>query len=183
MKDLKGFSNYTINKDAEIINKKTGLVRKIQLNKKLGYYQIALYTENKQSIKYIHRLIAEHFIPNPHNLPEVNHIDSNRLNNSIDNLEWVDSRTNSLHAVGMGRRDHVSRMSNKDIEDAYNLFIAGNSYKEVSEKLNNSWKPGFLSVKVKQYAQRNNLSNTLNSELERQRIARANKNLEKINGV
>ena len=183
MKDLKGFSNYTINRNAEITNKKTGLVRKNQLNKELGYYQIALYSGNKQTVKYIHRLVAEHFIPNPHNLPEVNHIDSNRLNNSVSNLEWVDSRANSLHAVGMGRRDHVSRMSDKDIEDAYNLVIAGYNYTEISEKMNNSWKNGFLSVKVKKYAERNGLLDILNKELKRQQANRARKNLKKINGV
>jgi hypothetical protein len=47
----------------------------------------------------IHRLVAKHFIPNPYNLPEVNHMDLNKQNNYVDNLEWVSRKQNSHHAV------------------------------------------------------------------------------------
>lgn len=54
--------------------------------------------ENGKTIKqiryYTHRLIAETLIPNPHNLTEVNHLDEDKLNNCVDNLEWVDHKTN-----------------------------------------------------------------------------------------
>ena len=56
---------------------------------KAGYYQIALVNNGKRIKKYVHRLIAEAFIPNPQNKPEIDHIDTNRVNNSIDNLRWV----------------------------------------------------------------------------------------------
>ena len=51
-----------------------------------------------------HRLIAEKFIPNPDNKPEVNHIDGNKSNNSIENLEWVTSSENQLHSYRTGLR-------------------------------------------------------------------------------
>lgn len=180
---INNYDNYLISKTGDIKNIKTGKYKKATKNKSLGYSQVTLYSNNIKSTKYVHRLIAEHFIPNPNNLSEVNHIDSNRDNNSIDNLEWVDSRTNSLHAVGMGRRDHLTRMDESKIKEAFELVMKGFSYKEVSKILKGSWQSGFLSVKVKQYAKRYNLDTLLLKELEKQRVTRGNKNLEKINGV
>lgn len=52
----------------------------------------------------VHRLVAIQYIPNPHNLPEVNHIDGNKLNNHKDNLEWVTRSENSKHAYQKGLR-------------------------------------------------------------------------------
>ena len=72
-------------------------------------------------------------------------------------------------------------MSQADIKQAYELVMNGNSYKQVSELLNSSWQSGFLSVKVKQYAERNSLLGELSAELKKQRIARSLKNLESIN--
>ena len=59
-----------------------------------GYLKVTLYKNNKQKPYYIHRLVAEVFIPNPENLPEVNHKDENKLNNNAENLEWCDREYN-----------------------------------------------------------------------------------------
>ena len=63
-----------------------------------GYRAIDL--ENKKYL--VHRLVAEAFIPNPKNKPQVNHKDLNKLNNCVDNLEWVTSRENNIHARLLG---------------------------------------------------------------------------------
>ena len=63
-----------------------------------GYCLIKLTKDGKEQHCLIHRLVAEAFIPNPNNLPEVNHKDGNKENNRIDNLEWVTSRENKIHA-------------------------------------------------------------------------------------
>jgi hypothetical protein len=68
------------------------------------YLKVNLRTnEGKTLNKKIHRLVAEHFIPNPHNKPCINHKDFNRCNNHIENLEWATYKENSQHMVKAGR--------------------------------------------------------------------------------
>lgn len=59
-----------------------------------GYEQVVLCKNSKTKTIRIHRLVAQAFIPNPSNLPEINHKDENKLNNNVDNLEWCDSSYN-----------------------------------------------------------------------------------------
>lgn len=74
------------------------LMKKPTITKR-GYWEISLYKNGKGIRKKIHRLLALSFIDNPKNCPQVNHIDNNRLNNEISNLEWVTNRENSCHRV------------------------------------------------------------------------------------
>ena len=64
-----------------------------------GYMSVMLWKDNKSKNFYIHRLVAEAFIPNPYNLSQVNHIDENKQNNSIDNLEWCDVKYNNNYGT------------------------------------------------------------------------------------
>lgn len=64
-----------------------------------GYLQITYKLNGNKKVRYIHRLVAEKFIKNPKNLPQVNHIDGNKSNNSVENLEWVTALQNIHHAV------------------------------------------------------------------------------------
>jgi len=59
----------------------------------------------------LHRLVAEHFIPNPEGLPQVNHIDGNRHNNIVDNLEWCCSRDNIKHAYATGLKTNKGEVN------------------------------------------------------------------------
>lgn len=67
-----------------------------------GYLDIGLRIDNNSKFHFVHRLIAEVFIPNPGNLPEVNHLDGNKTNNCAENLQWVTSAQNKRHAVDTG---------------------------------------------------------------------------------
>jgi len=63
-----------------------------------AYYAVCLCKNNYKQRKHIHRLVAEAFIKNPENKPQVNHIDGNKLNNNLDNLEWVTISENVIHS-------------------------------------------------------------------------------------
>lgn len=71
-----------------------------------GYPRVLIYKDKKVHAKRIHRLVAINFIPNPLNKVSVNHIDGNKLNNHVDNLEWSTWKENSDHAVMTGLNKH-----------------------------------------------------------------------------
>jgi len=90
-------NDYEITQDGLVINKNTNHVLKPQPNAK-GYLRVSI----GKKLVFVHRLVAEKYIPNPENLPQVNHKDGNKLNNNVDNLEWVDNQQNRDHAVLTG---------------------------------------------------------------------------------
>lgn len=67
-----------------------------------GYCGVTLYKNNVGKSYRVHRLVAQAFIPNPENKPEVNHKDGNKKNNCVDNLEWVTGKENTIHAWNTG---------------------------------------------------------------------------------
>lgn len=95
-----------------------------------GYLKVVLQKERKVKTYNVHRLVAEAFIPNPNNLPQVNHIDENKLNNNINNLEWCSSKYN----INFGNRN--IKVSNKlkgvpkSAKHRENISIARKKYYE-----------------------------------------------------
>lgn len=71
-----------------------------------GYLQITVGKNGDRSQYRVHRMVAEAFIPNPNNLPEVNHKDYDRKNNNVDNLEWSTHADNVAHSAGTGHYSH-----------------------------------------------------------------------------
>ena len=98
MKEIKGFESYGITEDGNVINLKTGKRLRPFVNSN-GYVSAQFTIKGKHFVRLIHRMIAEAFIPNPEAKPYVNHIDGNKLNNSIDNLEWCTAQENTEHAA------------------------------------------------------------------------------------
>lgn len=81
--------------------------------------------------RYVHRLVAQAFIPNPDQLPEVNHIDSNRGNPEVENLEWCTSQRNKLHSIQQGNRK--TKLSPAQVLDIRKRLSEGESLTKVAE--------------------------------------------------
>jgi hypothetical protein len=104
-------------------------IRKSHPNKNTGYHQVLLQNGKlklKPKLFYVHRLVALHFIPNPNNLWEVNHLNFKRDDNRIENLEWVTKRENLIHSIP--NRNNIVKQILNDNE----LLEKGlNSYKKI----------------------------------------------------
>lgn len=94
-KDIDGFEEYQISTWGNV--RRNGRLIKPYLNHK-GYLKVQLWKKQGKRNKRVNRLVAQAFIPNPNNYPQVNHKDGNKQNNSITNLEWVTGEMNIEHA-------------------------------------------------------------------------------------
>lgn len=92
--------NYLVSDKGQVKRKDTDRLKALQVTK--GYLQVNLYQNGNSRHKRVNRLVAEAFVPNPDNKPEVNHIDGNKLNNDASNLEWVTKKENVNHAWDRG---------------------------------------------------------------------------------
>lgn len=109
-------------------------IMKYRLAKNTGYCLLKLVKNGVEKHVFVHRLVAETFISNPNNLPEVNHIDGNKENNCVDNLEWCTEKENISHAIKNklriidGCNNWQAKMSPEDV-----IFIRAN-YKPRDKK-------------------------------------------------
>jgi hypothetical protein len=105
---LEKFDNYEMNQEGVLRNVKTKRILKGALTK--GYVKFDLYQDGFRKMVYKHRILAELFVWNPDDLPCVDHIDRNRLNNSIENLRWCSYEENNRN-MSM-RKDNTSGKMN-----------------------------------------------------------------------
>ena len=99
MKLIDGLSHYYITEEGKVLSSMSGQLKELkQRRTNHGYKDIKIQGKNYR----IHRLVAQAFIPNPENLPQVNHKDTNKANNHVSNLEWCDNSYNQKHAWDNG---------------------------------------------------------------------------------
>lgn len=106
-----------------------------------GYILTKLCKDGIARFKRVHRLVAETFIPNPDNKPQVNHIDGNKQNNNIQNLEWATNAENMRHAFATGLMKNVYKPRHKIGKKVYQYNSEGkllkvwNSTREIEKVL------------------------------------------------
>lgn len=145
-------------------------------HKDVEYQHVSLWRAGEGRSFYVHRLIAETLIPNPLSKPEVNHKNGDRQDNKINNLEWVTSSENSIHAVQLGLRIYTNKLTRQEFEDCLEDVINGESYLSLSKRV--PYKVPFLSVKLRRIAVESGREDELNQSLAYQRAERA-----RINGA
>lgn len=96
-----GYDDYYVTNDGRVWtnNRKNGIERFMKQRCMGGYMSVALYKDGKAKHVRVHRLVAQAFIPNPCNKPYINHIDGNRVNNNVENLEWCTQKENVHHSI------------------------------------------------------------------------------------
>lgn len=143
-------TTYYITENGECYNSRTGKYLKGQISNS-GYlnYNLSLTPDNKRRL-YAHRLVAQAFIPNPDNKPEVNHINGNKLDNRLENLEWCTASENQKHNVLIGNKslavpvyqfnyhkEFVKRYNclNDVVTDGYNVTMVGQEVRKQIKSL------------------------------------------------
>lgn len=116
-RDIPGYENlYQVSNTGKVRSlnyKKTGKVKRLKQHSNNGGYSIiGLWKDGKCKHYLVHRLVAMTFIPNPNNYSEVNHIDENKTNNCVWNLEWCDSSYNANYG---SRNERLSKAHRKPI--------------------------------------------------------------------
>lgn len=101
---ITGFSNYVITEDGRVYSFNYSTPRRLHSHiTKYGYERVGLCKNGKQSLYFVHRLVAEAFIPNTDNKPFINHKDEDKTNNRVDNLEWCTSVENNIYGTRLQR--------------------------------------------------------------------------------
>lgn len=171
-KEIKGFENYLINTKGEIksLPKKTRKSIKILKHTilKNGYTSVDLVKDGKVYKKLTHRLVAESFLENTKNKPQVNHINGIKSDNILSNLEWATRSENQLHSIRIGLR-HTRGENNSQVKltelDVMNILNDSRKYALISKYFNvsistiadikrgYSWThiTGLENIKIKRY--------------------------------
>lgn len=135
-KQVIGYENYYVSSDGRVYNTATENFIGIKQSGKYKYKRIKLSSGWRYKFIDIHRLVAETFIPNPNNLPVVNHINGITTDNRIENLEWCTYLQNYKHAIenGLSHEINSNKLTENDVREIRKIYIP-NSRKYSCEKL------------------------------------------------
>ncbi|HGO1484269.1 TPA: NUMOD4 domain-containing protein [Staphylococcus aureus] len=122
-----------------------------------GYYQVGLNNKGKRIYFYIHRLVGEAFIDNPSNLSQINHVNGNKEDNSVNNLEWVSAKDNTIHSwktgLSKGGENHgMSKLTNNEVLEIRKKYLSKNySQRKLAKEYNVSQKTIYNIINKKQW--------------------------------
>lgn len=141
--------NLEITKDGRVIQ--NGVERKLHSRKSDGY----IVTSINNKLRYVHRLVAEKYLPNPHNLSVINHKDGNTSNNHVDNLEWTTKRKNCEHARLNGlsetKSQGVTDLTYEQVKSIFDMRRNGETYKSISKQFGRNQRTIWDIINGKRY--------------------------------
>ena len=108
-------NNYYVTREGDVWSVRYAKFLKPTVDRN-GYHKLEL---SGKMYKRLHQIVAETYLPNPHGLPQVNHIDEDKSNNKVENLEWVDAQRNSEHSKA--KVWLIEEMSTGRVFEVYNL--------------------------------------------------------------
>ena len=141
-KDIIGFEgHYQVSNKGKIRSIKNNKIKELKPYKEIkrcGYLSVYLRLPGQKFTKKVHRLVAEAFIPNPNGFPEVNHIDENKENNCVENLEWCTGEYNLCYGTRLKRISESNKMKVAQYSLNGELLEIFNSQGEAAEKTNST---------------------------------------------
>ena len=146
------YPNYFVNEQGDVFSTKFNKVRKLNGIDTNGYLMIAICNNNKVKQMSVHRLIAETFIPNPENKPEVNHKNGIKSDNRVQNLEWNTRKENVDHAILNGLLDNrgekcgTSKLTEKQVVQIRELYAQKKHNKITCRKLAKMFGVSFVQI-------------------------------------
>ena len=118
IKKITGWPEYSVSSDGRVFSNKFGVEREMTQTKgTTGYYNVGFSNGKEKKTFSVHRLVATTFLKNNKNLEIVNHLDGNKLNNDVSNLEWTTRGGNADHAVKKLRPKQVAERKSKKEND------------------------------------------------------------------
>lgn len=155
-KPILNYENYQIDEDGNIFNTSSQKFLKGSIGEN-GYKYYRLSKDGRKKMFYAHRLVAEHFLPNIENLPVVNHKDGDKLNNNVNNLEWVSYNDNGKHwhsnreKINVNREYYIEDLPNEEWKQ-YKNYLVSSCGRVRHKKNNNLLKPslacGYYKVRL-----------------------------------
>ena len=140
----KPFDNYTIDEYGNVRSyPRYGTIKTIRVMKPVldsyGYHMCKLRAGKNVKMVKIHRLVAMYFIPNPENKPTVNHIDGDKTNNNVNNLEWATPQEHADHVKRLGLQKQFGRVKVAQYDLQGNLIAVYDSLLEAGTTVGVSW--------------------------------------------